>query len=166
MPPTLVVRRAYTLLPAPRHALDITETDAVPSGFMEQTSDSLPSNNLAMALSAGRPATRLTWKSAQPNLSGSSADWENWISSLMKEGRSNAPLNVQGQMIGWLSSAFRLVCANDDLWTVPLGLVGFDASLATHLENAMALSADSDFSRRLRALDKAAAMSVGKHSCS
>ena len=74
----------------------------------------------------------------------------------MKEGRSNAPLNVQGQMMGWLSSAFRLVSSNDDLWTVPLELLGFDASLATHLENAMALSADSDFARRLRALDKAA----------
>ena len=79
----------------------------------------------------------------------------------MKEGRANAPQNVQGQIMAWLSSAFRLVAPNEDLWSIPLELVGFDASLATHLEAAMNLSTDPEFSRRLRSLDKAS-MSVGK----
>ena len=46
-PPTLVVRRMCTLLPAPRHSLDITESDAVPTEFLQP--------------SPGKPFLRIIW---------------------------------------------------------------------------------------------------------
>ena len=108
-PPTLVVRRAYTLLPQSRHSLDIEESDAIPATFLEPVPAAIEQAGVAAALNMGRQAPKLQWKVVMPNLLGSSADWEVWITALLKESRSNAPLSHQPHAVRWLGKSFEFL---------------------------------------------------------
>ena len=73
---------------------------------------------------------------------------------LLKESRVNAPVAVADQMFSWLSSAFGLRAAIDDILTVPAELRVFDQSLSGHLELLVKSSADASFARRLMFLER------------
>ena len=158
-PPSLLIRRCYSLLPKARHALDIYESDSVPDAFLTPSDAAVNANALATALNNGRAAIRISWRFGPPPLTGDGALWEAWISSLLKEARQHSPQNVADSIMPWLTKAFVLEASTDDLWEVPLELRAFDQSLAAVLEGRM--SGDAEFARQLRQLDRAA-MQVGK----
>ena len=147
--PNSVVRHEYSLLPAARDSLDIVESDEVPQIFLGPSMESAAAASLAFALNGNRTAPNIQWKTPGPPLTGASAAWETWITSLLKEGYKHAPLTCQSQMVTWLGKAFKLLCDVNDLWTVPAELRSFDHSLATHLESLMKQTGDADFLRRL-----------------
>ena len=117
-PPSLILRRCCTLLRKARHALDIYESDEVPAAFLTPSTEAVDANALATALSAGRAAVRIAWRFGPPPLTGDAAQWESWISSLLKEARGHSPQNVQDQMMPWLTKAFILEASVEDLWDV------------------------------------------------
>ena len=133
-PASLVVRRCYSLLLKPRHALDIFESDDIPVAFMSPSDASVTANAPATALNNGRAAIRIAWRFGAPPLQGDGAQWECWVSALLKESRQNSPQNIADSIMPWLTKAFVLEATTDDLREVPLELHAFDQSLASALE--------------------------------
>ena len=153
---TNVVRKSNCLLPTPIVGWERQEDDTVPATFLDVRPEAIEAASLASLLTGGRPAARIAWKFPAPKLQGTTTEWSEWISGVMKEVRANSPPHHASTSMVWAVSAFKLELSQQQLWHIEPSLQSFDDSLALHLSTLLRSYADTagrEFTRRLNRME-------------
>ena len=136
----------------------------MPSDFLAIRPESVEAASMAALLTGGRPPAKINWKFAAPCLTGTTTQWSEWISTVMKEVRSNSPPHHTASSMTWAVSAFKLELTQQQLWFIEPSLQSFDDSLALHLSSLLRGAegtAGREFSRRIARMEDQA-IGVGK----